>query len=325
MQPVSVPATPMNRTLIRVPPRPAATTLERFRKALLGGVLSPIYWLLAYRHRVPGLNFRGDCALLAFRLLRGGSGNVSFADIYRLLFWPMDSTRYFEFAFVSDAVSSLSFVRYLDVSSPRLLPIVLTLRRNNLVSELMNPDPSDLACTAKLIKSLHLEDRCNLHGCLLNAAPFHNGSFDVITSISVVEHIPQDTEAVEEMWNMLKPGGRLLLTLPCAAEASDQYIDRDEYGLLAPDKDGFFFFQHLYDRSSLEDRIFSVTGRPCRQVVYGEKFPGAHRRCLERKWGDPTYPNWREPYMMGEDFGYFRDLQDLPGEGVVALEFEKHA
>jgi SAM-dependent methyltransferase len=242
-----------------------------------------------------------------------------------MLFWPMDSTRYFEFAFMWDALTKLSFTRYLDVSSPRLFPIILTLKKDNLVSELMNPDLADLSLTVRLIKSLRLENRCNLHGCLIGDAPFEHGSFDVITSISVVEHIPKDIEAIDGMWNLLKPGGRLLLTLPCAAEASEQYIDRNEYGLLTPDNDGFFFFQRLYDQRLLEERIFSVTGRPCRQVVYGEKSAGTHRRCLERKWGDPAYPNWREPYMMGKDFCYFTDLRDLPGEGVIALEFVKNA
>lgn len=235
----------------------------------------------------------------------------------------MDSTRYFEFAFMWDAVSSLSFSRYLDVSSPRLFPIILMLKRHDLFAELVNPDSADLRSTATLVQALHLEDRCNLHGCLVNNAPFKEGTLDVVTSISVVEHIPEDTQAIHTMWSLLRPGGRLLLTLPCAARSSDQYIDRNEYGLLTPDLNGFFFFQRLYDQALLDERIFSITGQPCRQMVYGEKSPGTHRSCLDRKWGDPHYPIWREPYMMGRDFRYFKGISDLPGEGVIALEFKK--
>jgi len=312
------------KTLIRVPARGTLSTGMKLGRAFLGTVLSPIYWFLAHRHRAPGLKFQRDCALLAFRLLFSGKAPLSYREIYQMLFWPMDSTRYFEFAFMWDAVSRLSFSRYLDVSSPRLFPIILTLKREYLLSDLMNPDLADLASTAELVKALHLESHCNLHGCLVSHAPFDKGSFDVVTSISVVEHIPQDTQAIDHMWKLLKPGGRLLLTLPCAAQSSEQYIDRNEYGLLAADDDGFFFFQRLYDDKLLEERIFSVTGRPRRKVVYGERYPGTHRRCLERKWTDPLYPHWREPYMMGEDFCYFNDLQDLPGEGVIGLEFEKN-
>ena len=116
----------------------------------------------------------------------------------------------------------------------------------------------------------------------------------------------------------------MLLTLPCAAQYSEQYTDKNEYGLLDPDDDGFCFFQRLYDQSVLEERIYCVTGRPSRQVVYGERSPGIHRRCLERKWGDSFYPIWREPYMMAKDFCHFKAIEDLPGEGVVALEFDKN-
>jgi len=295
----------------------------RLSRALVGSILSPIYWLLAHRYRVPGLKFRKDCALLAFRLLFGGKAQLSYADIHRLLFSPMDSTRYFEFAVMWDAISNLSFSRYLDVSSPCLFPIILTLKKHNLLADLMNPDLRDLSSTGKLVKALHLEARCNLHGCLISAAPFDSGSFDVVTSISVVEHIPEDTQAVQKMWDLLKPRGRLFLTLPCVAEASERYINRNEYGLLAPNEEGYFFFYRLYDQRLLEERIFSITGQPRQRVIYGEKSPGTLRRNLDRKMGDPDYPYWREPYMMGQDFCYFKELGELPGEGVIALEFEK--
>jgi SAM-dependent methyltransferase len=312
-----------SKTHIRVPPRQTLGRVERVIRALLGTVLSPIYWVLAHRYAVPGLRLRIDYARLAYRLFYRRPTFESFTEIYRLLFWPMDSTRYFEFAFMWNVLSKLSISRYLDVSSPRLLPIILILKKPDLSAEMLNPDAADLAHSAKLVETLRLEDRCNLRSCLISAAPFQRGSFDVVTSISVVEHIPQDTEAVRKMWDLLKPGGRLLLTLPCAAHTSEQYIDRNEYGLLAPDKGGYFFFQRLYDQRLLEDRIFSVTGQPRQHVIYGERSPGTLRRNLDRKMRDPYYPYWREPYMMGQDFCFFKELRELPGEGVIALEFER--
>jgi SAM-dependent methyltransferase len=311
------------KAYIHAPPIRRLSQTQRFTRALAGIVLSPTYWLLAHRYRTPGLRFRTDCALLGLRLLYSQKAPVSYADILRLLLWPMDSTRYFEFAFVWDALSKLSISRYLDVSSPRLFPIILILKKHELFAELVNPDASDLTSTANLIKALRLENRCNLRGCLISAAPFEPGSFDVVTSISVVEHIPQDAQAVQKMWDLLKPGGRLLLTLPCAAQTSEQYINRNEYGLLAPDEEGYFFLQRLYDQRLLEERIFSITGQPRRHLIYGERSPGTLRRSLDRKMGDPYYPHWREPYMMGQDFCYFGELAELPGEGVIALEFER--
>ena len=189
---------------------------------------------------------------------------------------------------------------------------------------MLNPDVSDLASTAKLVKALGLEDRCSLKSCLIDAAPFEAGSFDVITSISVVEHIPQDTEAIQKMWSLLKPGGRLLLTLPCAAEAAERYNNRSEYGLVTPDDDGNFFFYRLsYDEQSLEERIFSVTGQPSRRAIYGESLVAFYSRISIEKWQTLFYPYWQEPYIMGRDFRYFESLGDLPGDGVIGLEFEK--
>ena len=51
-----------------------------------------------------------------------------------------------------------------------------------------------------------------------------------MTCVSVLEHIPGDVAAVRTMWSLVKPGGVLLLTLPCMSQASEQYIDYDEYG-----------------------------------------------------------------------------------------------
>lgn len=289
----------------------------------MGIVLTPAFWLIAHLYRTPGLQFRFDCALLGLRLLFGRQGSVSNAHVRRLLFLPMDSTRYFEFAFVWDSLSTLSPVRYLDVSSPHAFPIVLLLKKPSVFGEMLNPDVSDLASTANLVKALGLEDRCSLKSCLIDAAPFEAGSFDVITSISVVEHIPQDTEAIQKMWSLLKPGGRLLLTLPCAAEAAERYNNRNEYGLVTPDDDGNFFFYRLYDEQSLEERIFSVTGQPGRRAIYGERSRGILLKNLDRKMADPLYPYWQEPYIMGRDFRYFESLGDLPGDGVIGLEFEK--
>jgi SAM-dependent methyltransferase len=313
----------LKRTYIRVPNPRTASRARVLTRGVVGSVLSPAYWLLAHRYQVPGLKFRTECARLASRLLRGHKGPISYADIYRLFFWPMDSTRYFEFDFVWDALSKLSPSRYLDVSSPHLFPIIFTLKQPELSAELVNPNATDLDTTANLVKALGLESRCNLRGCLIGAAPFEPGSFHVITSISVVEHIPEDSQAVQRMWDFLKPGGRLLLTLPCAAQASERYINRNEYGLLTPDEEGNFFFYRMYDQRLLEERVFSITGEPRRHAIYGEKSPGALRRNLDRKMSDPSYPHWREPYMMGQDFCYFKGLDELPGEGVVGLEFEK--
>src|ERR1700687_1580439 len=95
----------LNKTYIRVPLVKPKARWRKVLRATVGSVSSPTYCLLTYRYHVPALRFRLDCARLGLRLLGNRKGSSSSAQIYRLLFWPMDSTRYFEFDFMCDALS----------------------------------------------------------------------------------------------------------------------------------------------------------------------------------------------------------------------------
>lgn len=44
--------------------------------------------------------------------------------------------------------------------------------------------------------------------------PFENNSFDFILCNHVLEHIPDDTKAMEELYRILKPGGNAILQIP---------------------------------------------------------------------------------------------------------------
>ena len=312
------------KTYIQVRDLPEIPIPAKAIRAAAGLVLSPAYWLLARRYHTPGLSFHARCVRLGARLLLRGRGNVSWNITYMLLSSPMDSTRYFEFDFLWNTLAGVPISRYLDVSSPRLFPLMLALHRPGINVDLLNPDIKDLTFTADLVNACSIGERCRLHGHLVTEAPFSPGTFDVITSISVIEHIPEDTDALQTMWRMVKPGGRLLLTAPCAAEGSEQYVDRSEYGILEPDGDGYTFWQRFYDEEMLRNRVFSVTGPPSRKAIYGEKAAGTFQRNAARKRSDPYYPYWREAYMMGREYRYFESIGELPGEGVIAMEFEKH-
>lgn len=312
-----------HKIYLRVPPRKPFSRMQKLGQMLIGNILSPSYWLLSHCYHVPGLRFRLDYYLMSARLLFSRSREISLSDISWMACFPMDSVRYFEFDFAWDSLSNLPIRRYLDVSSPRLLPISVTRKKSELRAQLLNPDAADLAATIKLVRALGLTERCNFHDCLIAEARFEPGSFDVVTSISVLEHIPEDAQAAERMWRLVRPGGRLLLSVMCAKEAAEEFIDHDEYGLLEPNNDGFFFFQRYYDEVLLKNNIFSVTGQPCRYAVYGEKTPGLYHRNTQAKRSGCCYPAWREPYMMGKEWRYFDTVDALPGVGVIAMEFVK--
>lgn len=292
--------------------------------ALKLAFLSPLYLCLAAVFTaVPGIRFRVRCFTLGVRALCSPKMRLPLTAIFDLLFLPMDSTRYFEFDFAWEALVQFRTGRYLDISSPRLLPVALLDRNPGLTADLINPDRRDLADTTRLVSTVAASKRCTLHNVLIADAAFPAGTFDVITSISVLEHIPEDVAALQRMWSFLKPGGTLVLTVPCMARASEQFIDRNEWGVLGKDQDGQFFWQRFYDRALLEDRIFNVIGEPQRLTVFGEKVAGSFLANAMSKRSDPYYPYWREPYMVGREYQYFDSIDELPGEGVVGMVFVK--
>lgn len=52
--------------------------------------------------------------------------------------------------------------------------------------------------------------------CVLHHLPFADASFDVVLSTQTLEHLKQPAESVRELFRVLKPGGRLLMTAPMA-------------------------------------------------------------------------------------------------------------
>ncbi len=50
----------------------------------------------------------------------------------------------------------------------------------------------------------------------LTAIGFPDATFDFISCVSVIEHIPDFRKAVAELYRVLKPGGRLLITTDCS-------------------------------------------------------------------------------------------------------------
>lgn len=293
---------------------------KRLRHILGGLILFSFYWGMAYVTHVPGLAFRRFCALIGVRLLFKGR---NLRRAYNLIVSPMDSVRYFEFDFMWCAIEKVKIHSYLDVSSPRLFPLMVVDRTPGLVADLINPDKKDLPTTISWAKSFDIADRCRFHLHRIEAVPLEPNFFDVITSISVIEHIPDDKVAIQKMWDLLRPGGLLLISVPCAAKASEEYINLNEYELIDADENGFVFWQRYYDEELLQQHIFSITGKPRRFRIYGEKQANSYHRNATQKRTDPLYPYWREPFMMGLQYDFKNWLSDLPGMGVIAMEFIK--
>jgi SAM-dependent methyltransferase len=285
--------------------------------------LGMAYLGAAALRRGPGIAFHLAVARRAIGLLRS---QLPRGQVFNLAAAPLDSFRYFEFDFFWRSVAARrNLGDWLDVSSPRLFNLRVLDSGKARSAVLTNPDRKDLAATAQLFDAAGVAGRCELLGSLvseLNAAP---ASFDTVSCISVLEHIPsrEALDALRTMWDVLRPGGTLLLSVPCAREGFEEYIDFNEYGLLRADADEFVFGQRFYDQSTLDEQILCITGAPVRQAVFGEKQPGTFLRNRHEKLHDPDYAHWREPYLMAAEFQHFPRIDALPGLGVIAFEFVK--
>ena len=66
--------------------------------------------------------------------------------------------------------------------------------------------------------SVDLDPRGLTHGQGVQASaltlPFRDAAFDVAAAFDVVEHCDPEAQALGELWRVLRPGGRLLLSVP---------------------------------------------------------------------------------------------------------------
>jgi hypothetical protein len=163
----------MKKQYIELPLCMDCSGIRKQWQKLVSFLLTPCYMIAALILRTPGIKIRIKCAFLAIRLflLRRIPGHTAYALIYM----PMDSTRYFEFHEVLKSLSHVPFYRYLDVSSPRIAPLMLLMKNKDAVANMINPDNRDLQRTAHLAAALKLTKRCT----------FANSTYDRNRKLSV--------------------------------------------------------------------------------------------------------------------------------------------
>ncbi|MCL0072919.1 class I SAM-dependent methyltransferase [Dehalococcoidia bacterium] len=113
--------------------------------------------------------------------------------------------------------------------------------------------------------------------------PQISGNFDCITCISTLEHIPNHQDAIRGMFNLLKPGGFLILTFPY----NEQHYCRNVYDL--PDA-GYGqnapYVCQVFSRQEIDSWLAENPGRILKQE-YFEMFNGEFwtfgSRCKPRE------------------------------------------
>lgn len=99
-----------------------------------------------------------------------------------------------------------------------------------------------------------------------NKLPFEDSTFDVVTMLAVLEHIEKEQEILKEIYRVLLPGGKLIITVPSVwsqpvlefmayklrivseAEIRDhkRYYNREKLKKVLIEDNGFEEFNHQY-------------------------------------------------------------------------------
>jgi len=316
----------LHRTLeqvyVDIPKRVVVPKANKALSHLANLALGPIYAQIASQNKLPGLEFHSAARSLLRTWLLQNLNSPAKNDLLRQLVSPVVLTRFQEFEFAWQHLPG-KFTNYLDISSPMIFPIRVIAEHTDVQALLVNPDKSDLPQTQQLIKAGGLGSRCSTSLSLVNDLMGMDESFDLITSLSVIEHIPDNKPAIEKIWRLLKPGGTLLITVPCSAQAYELHTNFDHYGLLDEHSSKYKFLEYLYDDALLQSFIFDVTDVPSSIEIWGEIQPGFLRKELVNRWTGHLVNYWEEPLKMGRAFKKFSRISELPGEGVACMAFVK--
>lgn len=218
---------------------------------------------------------------------------------------PLDPSRYLELPEARRELAARPGDRVLDLASPKLLGVQLAREGIDVTSVDLYED--EIERWRRLTES---ETNLRFEVADGRALPYPDASFDHAYSISVLEHIPDggDRAVLGELARVVKPGGRVVVTLPHAERAYDEHRDRALYG------SGDTFFQRWYDDAAVQDLAASapaleVQGRrvarlqPNLNTAYNRLFP------------------WLLP--LGPFFGILAREKDDPAGDVVRLTFTR--
>jgi SAM-dependent methyltransferase len=223
---------------------------------------------------------------------------------------PLDPSRYLELPAALRELAAAPGERVLDLASPKLLAVALA--RSGVEVTSVDELPSEIDAWRRLAGG---EPRLRLEVGDGRALPFADETFDHACSVSVLEHIPDDGDeaALRELARVVRPGGRVFVTLPHAPEYREDWRDRPLY-VDHGGRDGRYFFQRHYDAARTA-RL--VAAAPSLRLVRTEVVA--------------MQPNLNELYVrtfpllvpLGPLFGVLARERDDPRGDVVRLTLER--
>jgi SAM-dependent methyltransferase len=225
---------------------------------------------------------------------------------------PLDPSRYLEFPDVVRELGAVRGDRVLDLASPKLVAVELARRGADVTSvDVLEREVARWRCLT--------EGRRRLRFAVADgrALPFADASFDRAYSISVLEHVPGkgDLQALRELARVVRPGGRVVITVPYAGRYREDWRDEPMYGAQEP-VNGRYFFERWYDDARLDELARAAPGVRLVGTRISRMSPNWHLLYLR------TFP-WLLP--LGPLFGVLAHEREGPPGDVARLTLERTA
>jgi hypothetical protein len=126
------------------------------------------------------------------------------------------------------------------------------------------------------------------------------------------------------MYDSLSDGGRLIITVPVDRAFWTEYRDHDYYGTQDQKIKGKFFFQNIYDKNAIWERLVAPIGREPEGVRwFGETLPGRFAEYQQRWMRDGYNCTVNDPREITDYYREFSSWEEMPGIGVCGLMFKK--
>ena len=182
----------------------------------------------------------------------------------RLLMASVGYWRYWPNAVVAKLTPAKN-AAILDVSSPKVLSLYLASRGHTLTAT----DLDDAKIFSRWQKLARYSGPGSYKAEYQDARhlAYPDNSFDIVYSISVIEHIPDrgDAEALEEFGRVVRPGGHVIVEVPYRHQGRDYFFDYDSKGARLENPQ---FYERHYDAKTLRERLMNPAGLKLTGVLY---------------------------------------------------------
>jgi len=199
--------------------------------------------------------------------------NNHFKRWYHML---LDSQRIIEFPWVLSKLAPIrNRKKILDIGSPKLLALYLAKQYDVEIyaTDLLDYFIDDFIQLKNILQTSNLKIECQDTTSLA----YEDNFFDVVYSVSVIEHIPGqgDSVAISEIERVLKPSGKCLLTMPARNHYFEEYRKADDfyYGEKSESNKEEVFFQRYYTHEAITGRILEKTNLNLQRIIYVKEYP----------------------------------------------------